>query len=616
MTTYVHDLMLILHMQLRSLDFSGTSVNDTLPGDWPTLPKLTSVNLSRTAISGPLPLALLVPSNDTTSTAVPATRLTIDITGVNHTGPATTQLCAPFNISNPLAPLPHHIIAHGKPAQLPICAAYVSWRITLPANASCALAELCGTASPAPSLSQRAQQASDGNMIVAQLACTAVCNTPGTGKSREEYHYSHVRLVKQPRYIASGASAAAGVEVVVATFRRRLHVVGGLQAGPHAGARRLLRIRGAANAQHTRSILQTSAPGAASGGAVQPQVEMATLGLPASPAAARDLLSNLFSDVLSPEHIAGAVATTGDSSVFEVAPLPPSPIPAPAPAPAADPPAQSPAPAPAAQSATAAPRASPGGAEEPVSDDSGSDGDGGVTAVDASADDDMSEDKSLPVAIVAILVVTACVVVLVVGFTAWRSQVCTCDQDLFSVASSKPADYLAAGFGCSTSRAPSDPRYGDLEPESEEDRIGYPQLSASMSFSNLREVVSDTGQGVRRPMWMNVDASGSLRNLFGRSNSSARLGSGGDSRSPAGTGGSGSGGTGAAASGSTRLAGSSASGRGNEKGRFFAEFGKGSPAKALLKGNGSAALLPSPRPSGKTGSSLRTSYEQSASDKV
>ena len=599
---------LLLLMQLRSIDFSGSPVNGTIPGDWTSLPKLTTINLSRTALSGPLPLSLVVPSDDH---AASATRLTIDITGLLQAQP---PVCAPFNLSNPLTPLPHDIIAHGTPATPPLCEGYVSWRITLPAGAACALAPLCGADAVAPTLAQRAQRGSSGNTTIAQLACSAACGADG---STEEAEYSRVDPLQQPRYYSTAASAASGVAIPAHHATRRLRAIATPLASGRGLSRRLLRTRGGAVGQPARTILQA----AVESGEEPPRVEMATLGLPATPAAAGELLSSLFSDVLTPQQIAAAVSTTANSSSFEVAPV--APLPAPAPAPSAPPPVTAPtpvaAPVPAASTGAGSRRVS---APEPtdaaaIAGAVGSVGTGtaaaddvdtgGVTAVDASAPEEPKDDDALPAPIIAILVVTACVVVLVVGITAWRSQSCTCDQDLFSVASSKPADFLAAGFGSSGSRrAPSDPRYGDLEPESEEDRLGYPQLSASMSFSNLREVVSDAGPGVRRPMWMSVDASGSLRNLLGRSQGSTRAGSGWESRSPAG--GSGSG---AVASGSNKMPGSSVSGRLNDKGRFFAEFGKGSPAKALLQGTGSAALLPSPRVDGKS-----SSQDNSSSRKV
>lgn len=568
------------------------------------------VNISGTALSGPLPLSLIVPPDPNTTSPAPASRLTVDISGLDGTASAPASLCSPFNLTKPLEPLPHNIVSNGQPALLPVCEGYVSWQITLPASAACALAELCSPGAPPPTLAQRAGRASISNSTIAQLACAATCASPGNNSlgDAEEAHFANVGPLRQPRYNLATAHPASGIGLRQPLTARRLRA-----APSTVAARRLLSHRPLPGALPSRQLLQ-AAPGAqeADAGEANPTIELATLGLPATPATARDLLSALFSDVLTPQQIEGAVATTGNSSSFEVAPV------AVAPAPVAVPPAAAPAPTPAAAGGNVKGNSAgvrgvnssrgPDVAGAPEAET------GGVTAVDAS-ESAGEEDDSLPAPLIAILVVTACVVMMVVGFAVWRSQGCTCDSDLFSVTSSKPADYLAARAGSSGSRPPSDSRYGDLEPESEEDRMGYPQLSASMSFSNLREVVSDVPGGVRRPLWMAMDRSGSLRNILGgRSNSFVRGASGGDSRSPAGA--SGSGGTGTA-SGSHRLPSSSASARSHEKGRFFAEFGKGSPAKSLLHSNGSASLLPSPRRTRKS-SSLRStvSNEYSSSGKV
>eukprot|EP00892_Ulva_mutabilis_P003580 jgi/Ulvmu1/1594/UM111_0022.1 len=598
---------------LRALNFSGALINGTLPGDWHNMPGLTTVDISYTALSGPLPLSLVVPPNDTTTAA--ASHMTIDITGLTATATSPAQLCSPFNLTNSLSPLPHNLIANGQPASLPVCEAYVSWAITLPPNASCAIAPLCGASGPPPSLAQRAQAASGPNSTVAQLACTATCDGPNRG-SHEEARFAEIDRLQLPRYGVAAAHPASGVIVPRQAQQRRLQAATAQRAATFWASRRLLASGRSATSTPLapRALLEAEAPATAE----EPRVEMATLGLPATPAAARDLLKGLFSDVLTPAQIAGAMATTGDSSAFEVAPL----APAPSPAPAAVPPvATAPVAQPPAQVGTAGGETSVGvavpppgtaaAAAAPAAADTG-----GVVAVDASESGIAKDDDSLPGVIIGILVATACIVVLVAGYAVWRSQGCACDSDMFSVTSSKPADYLGGGGGggSSGSRLPSDSRYCDIEPESTEDRMGYPQLSASMSFSNLREVVSDAvpgGGGARRPLWMSMDASGSLKTLFrgGRSLGSIHAASAADSRSPGGTSGSGATGT---ASGSSRVKGASASALFHDKGRFFAEFGRGSPAKSLLHGNGTATLLPSPRPKS---SSQRSSNDQSSSDR-
>ena len=560
----------------------------------------------------------------TPSSMAPSSFLTLDVSGVPA---GDTPLCAPYNLTLADTPSRMRIISGGQPYEVPVCEQYVEWSITLSAGASCLMADVCspehqrlyaahvaepaeaeldyadaplpGDTSDAPTLRQRSESASKPGQGVAELLCAATCAEAASAETQAEslleaLAVNVIMTPVAPEDLVSARSHATPEEdeddavaptstvaapavvtpvpppLVAAGARRRLS---GTNERPSSTADKLATMLGnrrlllpalvdfpPTDYRHhigSLSALRGSMrrlQQAAEAGAQAPVVKFVTVGVPPSTDAGAALLSAMFSDVLTPEDISVAtIEWQGGEAAVEDATA----------AAAADGGATSSVPG--VQGAEAAAgngaTSTPGAAGAATAADAGA-----VTSSDVPQNSQKNHNSVPRKALIAILTLVAILLIILLVLGCWRWRL---SRAVRSLGDGKSSSYLSAGVPMMEEGSlPSD--YSRITPASEEYTAVTNLGSLSMSMTGMKEGGGDgsepahgAGNNSRRPLWMQVDTSGSIRSMMqskGRSKSRQNSDSGAASNSDA------------------------IQSRSIFPGRskYMADFPKGSPAKALL----------------------------------
>lgn len=562
--------------------------------DLEKLPLLYELNMSNTRITGPLPVGLFMPpmapaTQSTPSSMTTSSFLTLDVSGVPD---ADTPLCAPYNLTLSDSPSRTKLIKNGEDFDVPVCEQYVEWTVTLSEDPACLMAEVCSSETQKPymmideadapmssdsgeylTLRSRAESASEAGKSVAELSCEASCPDTADSDTVQKSTLAAVtvreimnpaapngllaaRSHSTPERNATESTAeatAAPPALVPADSRRKLSGVSDIAAMlgnrrlllpalvdlPPAEYRTHMGSLSVLEKQHRHLMQQPNADATDA-----PTVKFVTVGIAPSEEAGTALLKSLFPDVLTPADLSTAnIDWQGGEAAVATAV-------------AATPTVQDPATA----------TAGAGGVST-----TGEAGDSSITAANV-PQEKSDEKKSLPVILmitIFTLVALLAIVLALLGFWRWRTSL-----SVRSLSDGKSSSYLSAGVPMMREEGSIASDYSRITPASEEYTVTH-LGSVSMSVNGVRDLnkessaqtlplgsKSGAGNNSRRPLWMQLDTSGSVllhsRKEHSKSHQNCDSGS---------------------ASASDAITRKMVPGRS----KYMAEFPQGSPVKSLLK---------------------------------
>lgn len=554
-------------------------------------------------ISGPLPAGLLMPAMApeirlAPSSMTPSSFLTLDVTGVP---PGETPLCVPYNLTHSNRPSRMNVVNGGQPYELPVCEQYVEWTVTLSEQSACMMSVVCSPelqrpysahvdadaplasdTGNLPTLRHRSASASQPGKAVAELSCSATCaesiapeaapddlvdtltvNAIMTPPAQDDLVAARSHATPDdveadsptstlappvapvpPPLLAAPSRRLTGVKNWASVVGSRRMLLPALVDLPPTEYRRHIGDLKAFEGSLRR--LQES-----STSAQVPVVKFVTVGVPPSADAGEALLTTMFSDVLTPADISAAVVDWqgGEAAVADAT---------------------------AAAAVSGVPGVQAGDSTDlPGVGFLGAAQGGSVTASDVPQQGSKDKNMVPRTAMIVIFTLVALLFffVLLLGYWRWRTSV----SSRFSEGDGKSSSYLSAGVPMIHEEGSVASDYSRITPASEEYTVTH-LGSVSMSVNGVKDLAKDSseqtlpggrtsvaGNNSRRPLWMQLDTSGSVRSLMqsrnGRSKSRQNSDSGAATNSDALT-------------RTTVVPGRS---------KYMAEFPKGSPVKALLR---------------------------------